>query len=126
LVRVDAVYEPFEDMENDPETSHKDNYRCGGWALLDTAADCSYVCSDTIGVTLDIAKRYMGFFTVKYVSHSPAKLTIPHGRFAGVAGLSVESVAKLVNRESLPNQAEGIINNLILGQKVFLLDDGLC
>ena len=114
MVYVNAVYEPYEyDLESEPELFREEIYECLGWALLDTAADCCYVCCDAVDITLERTKRYGGYFTIQYVSYLTDRLI----RFAGVEGLVVEATAKLVNRESLPNHAKGI--NIIIGQRVF-------
>jgi len=62
-------------LEKEPEIFGEQSYDCVGWAVMDTAADCCYVCCDIIDITLDTAQRYGGYFTIQYVSYLIDKLT---------------------------------------------------
>lgn len=107
MVYVDAVYEPYEyDLEDEPGMFQEESYNCVGWAVLDTAADCCYLCCDMIDITLDSAKRYGGYFTVKYVSYLPDKLTILSGllgwedyRWKPQLNLSIAKVCQIRQKE---------------------------
>jgi hypothetical protein len=77
MIYVNAVYQPYEnDLEMEPELFQEESYDCTGWAVLDTAADCCYVCCDAIDISLAREKRYGGYFTIQYVFYLTNKLTI--------------------------------------------------
>jgi hypothetical protein len=82
--------------------------------LSGTLRHTSYICAKYLGVELESGERYGCLFNFGY--RSLVSVLSNPSRIRGVDGILIETIAKVVPRQSLPNSSDEAL--IIIGQMV--------